>query len=213
MNLPVRLIIADDHELFRQGLKSLLLRQRDMQVVGEADSVDALINKVGKLPCDILLLDLQMDRWAIDEIRHLAIHTRVLVLTANENAETALTAIRLGARAIVQKRYAVQTLMTAIRRVADGLIWMPPNLQSDIVGQWRAVSSSTLTNREVEIVRYVASGLRNVEVAKHLSISEATVKTHLNNIFSKLALRDRVELVLYAFRTGLVTGSPSQMNS
>jgi DNA-binding NarL/FixJ family response regulator len=207
MNLPVRLILADDHELFRQGLKSLLLRQRDVQIVGEAESVNALVSKVANIPCDILLLDLQMDRWAVDEIERLANHASVIVLTASESAETAATAMRLGARAIVQKRYAVQTLMTAIRTVADGFVWMPPSLQGEIVGQWRTVSASSLTKRELEIVRCVASGLRNVEVAKRLAISEATVKTHLNNIFQKLALRDRVELALYAIRNGLVTGA------
>ena len=122
---PVRLILADDHELFRQGLRSLLLRQRDMQLVGEAETVDALFDKVASIPCDILLLDLQMDRWAMDEIRRLTTHTRVLVLTADESTDTAITAMCLGARAIVHKRYAIQTLMTAIRAVAGGRVWMP----------------------------------------------------------------------------------------
>jgi len=207
MNLPVRLILADDHELFRQGLRSLLLRQRDVQLVGEAETVDALFKQVAKIPCDILLLDLQMDRWAMDEIGRLAAHTRVVVLTANENAKTAATAMCLGARAIVQKRYAIQTLMRAIRAVAGGLVWMPPSPQNEVAGQRRDVSPRSLTNRELEIVRHVAGGLRNIEVAKHLAISENTVKTHLNNIFNKLELRDRVELTLYAVRNGLVVGA------
>jgi DNA-binding NarL/FixJ family response regulator len=210
MNLPLRLIIADDHELFRQGLKALLLRHRDVQVVAEAESVDVLIEQAGRIPCDILLLDLQMDRSAIDEIGRLATFAHVLVLTASESAATALTAMRLGARAIVQKRYAVQTLMTAIRTVAEGLVWMPPSLQSEMAGHRRKVSSDaldSLTKRELEIVRGVASGLRNAELAKHLAISENTVKTHLTNIFHKLALRDRLELALYAIQNGLGTGT------
>jgi DNA-binding NarL/FixJ family response regulator len=204
MTPPVRLILADDHELFRQGLRSLLLRQRDMQLVGEAETVDALFDKVASIPCDILLLDLQMDRWAMDEIGRLTAHARVLVLTADESTETAITAMCLGARAIVQKRYAIQTLMTAIRAVAGGLVWMPPALQNEMVGQRREVSPSSLTSRELEIVRHVARGLRNLEVAKRLAISENTVKTHLSNIFNKLEVRDRVELTLYAVRHRLV---------
>jgi two-component system NarL family response regulator len=175
-----------------------------VRLVGEAETVDALLNKVVNIPCDILLLDLQMDRWAMDEIRRLAAYTRVLVLTADESAEIANTAISLGARAIVQKRYAIQTLMTAIRAVAGGLVWMPPSLQNEMAGQRRDVSPSSLTSRELEIVRQVARGLRNAEVAKQLAISENTVKTHLNNIFNKLEVRDRVELTLYAMRNRLV---------
>jgi DNA-binding NarL/FixJ family response regulator len=207
MDFPLRLILADDHEMFRQGLKSLLLRQRGLRIVGEVETVSALQQQVAAIPSDILLLDLQLDRWVLDEIAELANLTRVLILTANENVGTALTAMRLGARAIVHKRFAVQTLMTAIRTVAEGLVWMPPNLQSEIVGQQQVVPPGSLTKRELEIVRHVASGLRNVEVARRLAISENTVKTHLNNIFQKLELRDRVELALYAVRNGLVAGT------
>src|SRR6266852_5935574 len=166
----IRLIIADDHALFRDGLKSLLRRQRDMKVVGEVDSADRLSEVLDGTACDVLLLDLQMERWALD---------------------------------VVQKRFAVQTLMEAIRAVADGLVWMPPTLQTEITAQWGSSVSRQLTSREVEIVRHVAIGLRNAEIAERLSITEATVKTHLNNIFEKLELRDRVELTVYALRHGL----------
>src|SRR5277367_3216845 len=144
MDIPVRLILADDHEMFRQGLKSLLLRQRGVRIVGEVETVAALLQQAAAIPCDILLLDLQLDRWVLDEIATLADLTRVLVLTANENVGTALSAMRLGARAIVHKRFAVQTLMTAIRTVADGFVWMPPNLQSEIVGQQQVVPPGSL---------------------------------------------------------------------
>jgi len=207
MDIPVRLILADDHEMFRQGLKSLLLRQRGVRIVGEVETVAALLQQAAAIPCDILLLDLQLDRWVLDEIATLADLTRVLVLTANENVGTALSAMRLGARAIVHKRFAVQTLMTAIRTVADGFVWMPPNLQSEIVGQQHTVPPGSLTKRELEIVRHVASGLRNIEVARLLAITDNTVKTHLNNIFQKLELRDRVQLALYAVQNGLVAGT------
>jgi DNA-binding NarL/FixJ family response regulator len=205
MKTPIRLMIADDHALFRGGMKSLLRRQRDMQVVGEVDNAGRLMEALADIACDILLLDLQMERSALDDVRQLATLTKVVVLTASESLENAIAAMRFGARAVVQKRFAVQTLMEAVRAVADGLVWMPPTLQAEIIAQGGASVSRQLTTREAEIVRHVATGLRNAEVAERLSITEATVKTHLNNIFEKLELRDRVELALYALRRGLVT--------
>jgi two-component system NarL family response regulator len=204
MTTPIRLIIADDHTLFRGGLKSLLRRQRDMKVVGEVDSAGALMGALADTACDVLLLDLQMERWALDDIRQLATRTKVVVLTASESVENSITAMRLGARAVVQKRFAVETLMEAIRAVADGSVWMPPTLQAEVAAQWGASGSKQLTSRETETVRLVAIGLRNAEIAERLLITEATVKTHINNIFEKLELRDRVELALYALRHGLV---------
>jgi DNA-binding NarL/FixJ family response regulator len=205
MKTPIRLVIADDHALFRGGLKSLLRRQRDMQVVGEAESAAAMMATVAETRCEILLLDLQMERWALGDIQQLAAVTKVIVLTASESVENAIVAMRLGARAVVQKRFAVQTLVEAIHAVAEGLVWMPPSLQAEVTSQWSSPASKSLTSRETEIVQHVASGLRNAEIAQRLTITEATVKTHLNNIFDKLGLRDRVELAVYALRHGLVT--------
>jgi DNA-binding NarL/FixJ family response regulator len=212
MKTPIRLIIADDHALFRGGLKSLLRRQRDMQVVGEADTADSLMATVAETTCDILLLDLQMERWALNDIRQLAALTKVVVLTASESVEVAIVAMRLGARAVVQKRFVVQKLVEAIRAVAEGFVWMPPALQAEVASQWSSSASKSLTNRETEIVRYVANGLRNAEIAQRLAITEATVKTHLNNIFDKLGLRDRVELAVYALRRGLVSAEGDGRN-
>jgi two-component system NarL family response regulator len=203
MSAPIRLIIADDHALFRGGLKSLLRRQKDMQIVAEVDNASSLKEVLEKNPCDVLLLDLQMERWTLSDIGDLARASKVLVLTASESVENAIAAMRLGARAVVQKRFAVQTLMEAIRAVALGLVWMPPDLQAEVAAQWSTSGSRQLTGREVEVVHYVAVGLRNAEIASRLSITEQTVKSHLNNIFKKLELRDRVGLAVYALRHGL----------
>jgi len=199
----LRLIIADDHALFRQGLRSLLTLE-GLEVAAEVEQADGLESALAATPCDVLLLDLQMEQWTMDRIPELARKTAVIVLTANENVETGLTALRLGARAIVQKRFAIESLMTAIRAVAEGLVWMPPAMQAALVGQDGAAAKK-LTARESEIVRYVAVGMRNAEVAARLSLSESTVKTHLTNIFQKLGIRDRIELTRYAIKTGLVT--------
>jgi DNA-binding NarL/FixJ family response regulator len=201
--MPIRLIIADDHALFRQGLRSLLLIQGDIEVAAEADSA-AELTKLSLTSYDILLLDLQMERWSIDYIPELSRQTTVIVLTATESIETGVTALRLGARAVVYKRCAIETLVTAIRAVAEGQVWLPPDLQAALVLQDNSVPKR-LTARESDIVRLVAMGMRNAEVAERLSLSENTVKTHLTNIFHKLAIRDRLELVRYAIRAGLVS--------
>jgi two-component system NarL family response regulator len=207
-NPTIRLIVADDHALFRQGLRSLLALHRELEVVAEVHRASDLLPTLAAHACDILLLDLQMERWVLDDIASLARLAQVVVLTASERTEDALAALRLGARAIVQKRYAIETLVTALRSVANGLVWMPPELQEKLALQWSTPVAKRLTPRESEIVRYVSLGLRNVEVAERLAISEGTVKTHLNNIFHKLDLRDRVELALYAVRVGLVSIQP-----
>ena len=172
--MAIRLIIADDHALFRQGLRSLLLLQPDIEVVAEVERADQLEPALAAGPCDILLLDLQMERWMMDEIAPLSARTRVIVLTASEGIEHALMALRLGARAIVQKRFAIETLMTAIRAVADGMVWMPPAVQAALAVREQS-RTRQLTARESEIVRLVASGMRNAEVAERLSITERTV--------------------------------------
>lgn len=203
MRTPLRLIIADDHALFRQGLKSLLQLQPDTQVVAEIESADDVEAVVSDTDSDVLLLDLQMDRWMMEDIARLSRLTNVIVLTASESAENGVRALRLGAKGVVQKRFAIETLMVAVRSVADGMVWMPPTVQTEFARQ-ESSSGKELTPRESEIVRYVASGLRNIEVAERLSITESTVKTHLNNIFQKLGVRDRLELTHYAIKTGMV---------
>lgn len=204
MRARTRLVIADDHAVFRQGLKALLLVQDDMQVVGEADTVDRMTPTVIATRCEVLLLDLQMDRWAGGEIEKLAPLTAIVVLTASERVEDAMEALQMGAKAVVQKRFAVETLTEAIRAVAQGLVWIPPMLQAELAAQWQTAEEKRLTARESEIVQYVATGLRNAEIAQRLSITEGTTKVHLNKIFHKLGIRDRVELALYALRQGPV---------
>ena len=204
MSRPLRIVIADDHALFREALRSLLRLYPELEVIAEAERAGELLNVLADHPCDVLLLDLQMDRSVLPEIEALAQLTRVIVLTASEHVDDALAALRQGARAIVQKRFAIATLIEAIRAVAQGLVWLAPSLQAALAAQLGEPPQKQLTAREREIVRYVALGLRNGEVAERLRITEGTVKTHMNNIFHKLTIRDRVELALYAVRMGLI---------
>ena len=201
--LRTRLILADDHAIFREGLKALLSREADLEIVAELEQVDAIFETAVKTNCDLVLLDLQMDRWSMADIRRLSHICKVIVLTASESAENGATAMRMGARAIVQKRYAFETLINAIRTVRDGMVWMPPAVQSELA-RAEGVRDRRLTPRETQIAQHVAGGLRNTDVAEKLSISESTVKTHLAKIFQKLGVRDRLELAHYAIRTGLV---------
>jgi DNA-binding NarL/FixJ family response regulator len=202
--MMMRVAIADDHALFRQGLKSMLRLQPDVTVVAELERADDILPTLDATPCDILLLDLQMDRNAFADIETLSQRVAVLIVTATERAEDGLAAIRAGARGLVFKRFALETLMTAAHAVMDGHVWLPPEIQAEITDRLREPGDVALTRREIEIVRHVALGLRNAEVAERLGIAEVTVKTHMNNVFQKLGIRDRVQLTLHAIRTGII---------
>jgi two-component system NarL family response regulator len=201
---PLRIAIADDHALFRQGLRSQLRLQPHLAVVAEIERADQLVPQLEQTPCDILLLDLQMDRSVLIDIATLAGRCSVIVVTASERPEDAIEAIRAGARAVVFKRFAIETLMEALTAVVGGRLWLPPALQEGLAERLRERPTDPVTPREREIIRHVALGLRNAEVAERLAISEVTVKSHLNNIFQKLGLRGRTELALYAIRMGIV---------
>lgn len=205
---PIRIVIADDHALFRHGLKSMLSFEARITVVGEVDRIGKLSGLLARTSCDVLLLDLQMDRWVFRDIERLKRVTSVIVVTASERIEDALAALKAGARAVVQKRFAPEQLLEAICTVAEGKLWLAPDLQSEVLQDWSSSRSQELSSRERQVVRYVAIGLRNAEVAERLQIDIATVKSHLNRIFRKLGLRDRVELVLHALRVGLVRRPP-----
>lgn len=205
---PIRLLIADDHALFRQGLRSMLSLHEDVVVVGEIERAVDLPAALESLRCDVLLLDLQMERGTLGDVAEFSRSVGVVVVTASEHPDAALAAVRAGARAIVFKRYAIETLMDAIRAAASGHTWMPPTIQTELAARWREPAIEALTPREREIVRLVAHGLRNAEVGRRLFISEVTVKTHLNNVLRKLGIRDRVELTRYALRMGLVGLDP-----
>ena len=209
--VPLRNAIADDHALFRQGLRSMLTLEDGVAVVAEVERASELARLPDTTDFEVLLLDLQMERSSLGDVADLASRVAVVVVTASERPADALAALRAGARAVVFKRFAIETLMTAIAAVVEGHVWMPPVLQSQLTGQLRGAPDPKLTSREREIVEHVARGLRNAEVATRLRISELTVKTHLSNVFQKLGLRDRVGLTLYAIRTGIIAAHESPL--
>jgi len=202
----IRLILADDHAIFRQGLKSLLRLRAGFQVVAEVSRASDLLPTLGSVACDVLLLDLQMEeRCLLNDIKSLVQVVRVVVLTASERTEDVVTALNLGARAVVQKRFAIETLTAAIRATVDGRVWIPPGMQAELAEDRPPRRTVRLSPREEAVARCVAVGLRNAEVAERLSISETTVKSHLHSVFQKLGLRDRVALARYVFRVGLLS--------
>jgi len=204
----IKVAVADDHAIFRQGLISLLRLQDDIEVVAEIARAADLRSALQKNLSDVLILDLQMDTWVGSQIPELSKSTPVLVLTASERREDLIAALRAGARGVVQKRFAFEALVEAIRTIIEGGVFIPQSLQVDLTAVLSEKSPTQLSARESEIVQLVASGLRNYEVARRLSITEGTVKVHLYNIFQKLQIRDRVELTHYALRSGLVSLRP-----
>lgn len=210
----LRLVIVDDHTLFREGLRNMVEMEEDLEVIGDFESAEDIVELMWKLRPDLLLLDIRMPSGsgldAIPAVLRISPGTQVLVLTASDEKEEHLRAFKLGAKGVVLKDSARQTLLLAIRTVSRGDKWVDPRmaalLERDQLGETETPSrrnDSGLTDREMEIVRLVASGCKNKEVGATLTISERTVKTHLTNIFQKLGVRDRVALVMYALRHGL----------
>jgi len=200
--MSVRIALADDHSLFRAGLRQLLSLHAEFDVVAETDDADGIVPMLQGEASDVLLLDLWMGRSLARDIEEIATHTpAVVIVTATEQPAQLLSALDAGARGVVLKRSAAETLIDAIHAVHAGERWMPEEMASGVSIR---EEPSRLSARELDIVRHVAQGLRNVEIGRALFISEETVKSHLNTIFRKLEIRDRVELALYAIREGIV---------
>jgi two-component system nitrate/nitrite response regulator NarL len=213
----VRILIADDHPIFRDGLKRLLESEKGFKIVGEAcDGVEA-VQMVRQLKPEILLLDLAMPRRpgleALREISTDATPVRVILLTAAAEKEQIVEALQLGARGVVLKDSATQILLKSIHAVMDGEYWVGRESVSNLVQYLRNLVGSSantarqrkfgLTPRELEIVSAVVAGYANKEIAEHFKISEDTVKHHLSNIFDKVGVSTRLELALFAVNQSL----------
>ncbi|MCL6482305.1 MAG: response regulator transcription factor [Firmicutes bacterium] len=211
----IRVLVADDHPIFRDGLRKLLEGEPDVAIVGEASSGSECIQLLGKLKPDILLLDLRMpdkDGLAVlEEVNFDALQTKVIVVTATEDDRDVVRAMRLGARGVVLKQSATDLLLRSIRKVHQGEIWLDQRMTAEVMKAFAKSSEGgvrrekpLLSDREKEIVQLVAQGYRNREIGEKLFISEQTVKNHLHNIFDKLGVSDRLELALYAIHHRLI---------
>jgi len=205
---PIRIVIADDHPIFRAGLQGLLSAQEDFQVVGEAANGKEAVSVVRHAAPDVLLVDLQMPELdgvgAIREIKDIAPATRILVLTTYDSDGDILRAVEAGATGYLLKDTPREELFKAIRPTAKGDSVLSPVVASKLVGRARGPVDRSLSGREIEVLRLVARGISNKIIGKDLRISEATVKTHLLHIFAKLGVDDRTAAVTAAMERGVL---------
>jgi len=212
----IRVLVADDHDLFRSGLRGLL-EGAGLVVVGEASRGDEAVRAVGEFAPDVVVMDLNMPVLdgvhATREIVSSSPLTRIVVLTVSDQEEDVMDAILAGACGYLLKSSSIEQLVAGIHAAAVGESLVSPHIAAKVLQRLRAGSTDTasaetiraeLSDREVEVLKLVAAGLENAEIAAKLHISPKTVKNHLSNIFMKLQFENRIQAAVYAVRSGLV---------
>ncbi|WP_250033089.1 response regulator [Paractinoplanes maris] len=211
----INVLLADDQHLVRAGFRSLLRRDKEIQVVGEAATGDEAVRTTRTLRPDVILMDIRMPGLdgiaATREILSFAPDTRVIILTTFETDEYVFAALAAGASGFLTKEIEPDGLRQAVRVVAAGDALLSPSVTRRVVSQFahrpaaapRGDRLAVLTGREREVVRLVATGLSNDDIARELVISPLTAKTHITRAIAKLGVRDRVQLVIIAFEEGL----------
>jgi NarL family two-component system response regulator LiaR len=208
--MSIRLVLADDHRVLRQGLRALLETEPDMEVVGEADTGRAAIDVALQTRPDVVLMDLimpEMDGITATQILHeQQPESRVLILSSMEEEGVVTSAVRAGAIGIVRKSVPIETVVQSIRAAAQGQVQFSPAATAHLVREMQTPTESPerLTARECEVLQFVAEGLANKAIAWKLRISEKTVKSHVSTILGKFGLESRTQAALYAARNGLV---------
>jgi len=214
MSDPIKLMIVDDHPVVRDGLSSMFARDPEFTVVGEASDGAEAVRLATSLAPDVILMDLRMAGMdgvtAIGELARLGVPARVLVLTTYDTDSHVLPAIEAGATGYLLKDAPRDELLRAVRAAARGEVALSPSVAARLMSRLRTPAPSTgpLSQRELEVLRLVAAGHTNREAAARLFITEATVKTHLINIYAKLDVNDRAAAVAEGYNRGLL-GAPS----
>jgi DNA-binding NarL/FixJ family response regulator len=197
--MSVRLVIADDHPIILEGLEQLFKRERDFEVVATCMTGQCAVNAIRRMKPDVAVLDVNMPDgdglMVLETIKNEGLATRVVLLTATLDDDEARRAIKAGVQGIVLKEAAAVRLVESVRRVLAGQQSFDPSVMMQVVSR---MMDQTLSPREAEIVKMVAAGMRNKEIAAKLAIGEGTVKTHLHTIFRKLNVETRSGLVRYA---------------
>jgi len=216
---PIRVLIVDDHAVMRMGLRLLLEGEPDLTVVGEAATYTETLAAAASAQPDVVVLDLDLGgENAADGIPALlavAPATRVLILTGVRDPNLHRHAVHLGAMGLVLKENAAAVLLQAIKKVHAGEVWLQRTMMANVIDERRRASAAqqldpevakiaTLTARERDVIALIGEGLKNRQIGTRLCISETTVRHHLTMIFTKLGVTDRLELVVYAYRHGLV---------
>jgi DNA-binding NarL/FixJ family response regulator len=217
--VPIRLLIVDDQVLVRTGFRMILEAEPDLEIVGEAANGEEAVAEGRRLRPDVVLMDIRMPRMdGVEATRQLATRgadsLRVLILTTFDLDEYVLEALRAGASGFLLKDVPPEDLIDAIRVVAAGDALIAPSVTRRLLDRFAELSPpvertapagmNQLTEREVEVLRQMARGLSNAEIAGELYVSETTVKTHVGRVLMKLGLRDRVQAVVLAYESGLV---------
>ena len=211
----IRVALVDDHAMVRQGLRMLLEADPELEVVGEASDRAGAASLVASSAPDIVLVDLVLGGDSgldvIADLRARHPETRVLVLTGLREPQVHRNALQAGAAGIVEKEAAPEVLLKAIRRVSEGEAWVDRRMTASILAGYAAPAESpeqariqSLSSRETELVALIGEGLSNKGIADRLGISEITVRHHLSSIYRKLQIRDRLELLLYAYKHKLI---------
>lgn len=213
----IRVVLADDQEMVRTGFRLILDAQDDVTVVGEAPDGYRAVEVVSHTRPDIVLMDIQMPELdglaATRELRAAGVASQVVILTTFERDDYIFEALAAGAAGFLLKNARPEALVEAVRTVAAGDALLAPSVTRRVIERFtsdgapvdRSAELGRLTEREVEVLRSLAKGLSNTEIADELYVSEATVKTHVSRTLTKLALRDRVQAVVFAYESGLVT--------
>jgi len=210
---PIRVLIADDHAVVREGLSAMLSKENDIQVVGEAENGAEAIGKAQELQPDIVLMDLRMPEIdgveAMCQIRAGNPDIKFIVLTTYDNDEYIFKGIEAGARAYLLKDSPREELFKAIRAVHKGESLIEPAVAGKVLDRFaelsrQAQTSEGLSERELDVLKLMAKGAANKEIAASLCISESTVKTHIQTIFQKLGVGDRTEAVTEAIKKGII---------
>jgi NarL family two-component system response regulator LiaR len=214
MTQPIRVFITDDHTIIRTGMRAVLELEADIVVVGEAENGRQAVERIPRLQPDVVLMDLVMPEMdgiaAIEQIKALCPEVRILVLTTFAGEEMILPAIKAGALGYQLKDSKPDELVAAIRQVCQGESALHPVIARKILQSLAKPASKTpapdpLTARELEVLRLVAQGLTNDEIAQQLVISGATVRTHVSHVLGKLHLATRTQAALYALREGIAS--------
>jgi two-component system, NarL family, response regulator LiaR len=210
----ISLLITDDHALVRQGIRAFLELQPDLTVIGEADSGEDAVRMAAELVPDVVLMDLVMPGIggveATRQVKQVSPHSQIIVLTSYHEDEYIFPALRAGALSYVLKDVGPDELADTVRKAARGESVLHPRIASRVVQELRGTRRDTpnlfidLSDRELEVLRLIADGLSNAEIASRLVISEKTVKGHVSNILSKLHMLDRTQAAVFAWQQGLV---------